>query len=129
MIAAFRFKLGFRVVRLPPKCGNCGSSLRFENAHFCPNCGESLPAGEIIRAAAIGHEGTVTMPKEGRDNALVGACMICKKELRVRDPATWCPFCGGPAHRAHLLEYLRKHGQCPLCGAQLDRKELKRQLS
>jgi hypothetical protein len=55
--------------------------------------------------------------------------MVCKRELILGGDYAWCPHCGSPAHRVHLLEYLHVHGQCPVCERHLDEEELRQQLT
>jgi DNA-directed RNA polymerase subunit RPC12/RpoP len=49
-------------------------------------------------------------------------CPICKSVISSKDVTIQCPACGVSAHKDHLLEYIKIHGQCPKCGKRLTMK-------
>lgn len=53
-------------------------------------------------------------------------CTVCNLKIKVEDRKVYCPFCGLPAHRDHLLEWLKIKGFCPNCAKPLDIKEVRK---
>jgi predicted RNA-binding Zn-ribbon protein involved in translation (DUF1610 family) len=51
-------------------------------------------------------------------------CMVCNLELDEDDDVAWCPNCGSPAHRTHLLEWIHVKNNCPICGNHLGEQDL-----
>jgi predicted RNA-binding Zn-ribbon protein involved in translation (DUF1610 family) len=45
----------------------------------------------------------------------VERCIVCNLAMRKEDPIAHCPACGHPAHRDHLLEWIKIKGVCPFC--------------
>ncbi len=64
------------------------------DANFCPHCGFKLER-----------------------------CIVCNLPLG-KGKIIRCPYCSGPAHRDHLLEYIKVKGGCPICGKKLKKDEL-----
>jgi hypothetical protein len=46
-------------------------------------------------------------------------CMVCKLFLKKGDDILQCPVCERLYHKNHLLEWIRKHNNCPVCSQQL----------
>ncbi|MFW9996391.1 MAG: hypothetical protein ACFFD4_30390 [Candidatus Odinarchaeota archaeon] len=42
-------------------------------------------------------------------------CVICKRKIKWEDNYIRCPECDSPAHYAHLGEWLKIKGTCPVC--------------
>ncbi len=62
----------------------------------------------------------------GKSDSWTGLnCVVCNLPLQYGDDVVWCPHCLSPAHRTHLLEWLHVKGTCPMCGRELDERELK----
>jgi phage FluMu protein Com len=127
VIAVAETKL--QVVRLPRLCGNCGSSLLIDNAHFCIRCGADLKV--ILPKPTSRLRKTETSPTivELPSENYVGICMVCKQYVKANDIVARCPHCGGLAHETDFLEYLHVHDRCPACGNHLDEKDLTEQPS
>ena len=49
----------------------------------------------------------------------VQVCQICKSEILTAENIELCPNCSSPFHLVHLLEWLKVHGICPVCRAEL----------
>jgi len=45
----------------------------------------------------------------------VDRCIVCNLPIQKEDIIARCPDCGNPAHRAHLLEWIKIKGICPFC--------------
>jgi predicted RNA-binding Zn-ribbon protein involved in translation (DUF1610 family) len=121
-------KLKLRVVRLPTYCGSCGSKFAIEGAHFCVRCGADL---RVVSSKPVSRSRRLETPAkyvELPSEKCLGICMVCKQDVKGSDTSAWCPHCGRLAHKAHLLEYLHVHDECPACGNQLDENELTQQL-
>ncbi|MEX2720070.1 MAG: RING finger protein [Candidatus Wukongarchaeota archaeon] len=52
-------------------------------------------------------------------------CSVCNNPIQNGEDAKVCPKCNKPAHKSHLLEYLRTKGECPSCGSKIKGKTLK----
>ncbi|MHA1409104.1 MAG: hypothetical protein ACTSQY_02075 [Candidatus Odinarchaeia archaeon] len=46
-------------------------------------------------------------------------CMVCKTPIKNTQQKIFCPYCGNPAHKSHLLEWLKIKSVCPICGRKL----------
>lgn len=121
--------LKLQLVQLTPSCGNCGSTVIVENAHFCPRCGASLSAKARGRGVRVMQPVPAPSTREAATIGPVGTCIVCKQEFRLGSDYACCPHCGSPAHKTHLLEYLHVHSQCPACQRHLDERELRQQLA
>jgi hypothetical protein len=42
-------------------------------------------------------------------------CCVCRMRIKESDDFVRCEHCGSPAHRAHLGEWLKIRGTCPVC--------------
>lgn len=49
-----------------------------------------------------------------------GKCIVCNLAISKADEVVFCPHCGSPAHREHMLEWLHTHDYCPVCEKHLD---------
>jgi predicted RNA-binding Zn-ribbon protein involved in translation (DUF1610 family) len=107
-------------------CEKCGAAIAIDESTYCWNCGAELPrestrtstSAESLRAQP--HCDEVEYDR---------GCMICKLRFKDGDLLAWCPHCGAPAHRIHMLEWLHVKGTCPACGWHLATPELEEQLS
>jgi DNA-directed RNA polymerase subunit RPC12/RpoP len=52
--------------------------------------------------------------------------MVCRLALIKEDDVVWCPYCGNPAHRKHLLEWVQLGHRCPVCRNFLEERTLLR---
>ncbi|MHA1578182.1 MAG: RING finger protein [Candidatus Freyarchaeota archaeon] len=53
-------------------------------------------------------------------------CIVCNLKIKEGENIVYCPFCGLPSHRDHLLEWLKIKGFCPNCGKPLNIKDVKK---
>ncbi|MEM3585844.1 MAG: hypothetical protein QXO71_00860 [Candidatus Jordarchaeaceae archaeon] len=60
------------------------------------------------------------------DFTKLSRCTVCNLEIKEENRKVHCPFCGLPAHRDHLLEWLKIKGFCPNCAKPLDIKEVRK---
>jgi hypothetical protein len=51
-------------------------------------------------------------------------CMVCKLELKDEQDIIYCPYCKGPAHISHLLEWVHMNGTCPICQMRLKEDDM-----
>ena len=42
-------------------------------------------------------------------------CSVCRMKITEESTIVRCPQCGSPAHFAHLAEWLKIRGACPIC--------------
>lgn len=100
-------------------CNHCGEIIVLSNSKFCSYCGASLRHG-LEDATPLGEEGKVK-PKEHLETVADHGekCMVCDLELTQDDNVVWCPHCGNPAHRTHLLEWIHVKNRCPVCEERL----------
>ncbi|NHJ84151.1 MAG: hypothetical protein FK734_01730 [Asgard group archaeon] len=49
------------------------------------------------------------------NNRLSDNCSVCKRSIEKGDKYVSCPECGKPAHYAHLVEWVKVQGSCPIC--------------
>ena len=45
----------------------------------------------------------------------VDRCIVCNLSIKKEERIAHCPSCGHPAHRDHLLEWIKIKGICPFC--------------
>jgi hypothetical protein len=103
-------------------CNHCHAVIILSNAKFCSNCGSSLRHGTRDVTPYEGAAKTKTqLPSARVENA--EKCMVCDLELTSGDDVVWCPHCGNPAHRRHLLEWVHVRGCCPVCGTALQERD------
>ena len=46
-------------------------------------------------------------------------CSVCHMAIQGSDEYSRCPQCGSPAHYAHLAEWIKIRGTCPVCRAKI----------
>lgn len=109
-------------------CQTCGAAIAIDESAYCWNCGSRLPAREKEASQYGGEETSKTQPTSNEVEHERN-CMICKLPFKEGNLLAWCPHCGAPAHRVHMLEWLHVKGTCPACGQQLATPELEEQLS
>ena len=51
-------------------------------------------------------------------------CMICKRPISFGEETATCPKCQNQAHFAHLQEWIKAKGKCPMCSAKLKEADL-----
>ena len=53
-------------------------------------------------------------------------CIVCGLPIKYeqKDEKLYCPHCRNPAHRTHLLEWIKLKGICPLCRKKLNISDL-----
>jgi predicted RNA-binding Zn-ribbon protein involved in translation (DUF1610 family) len=108
-------------------CEKCSAAIAIDESTYCWNCGAELPRG-ISMAVTQGQEGSGIRP-HCDEVEYDRSCMICRLAFKDGDLLAWCPNCGAPAHRVHMLEWLHVKGTCPACGQHLATPELEEQLS
>jgi rubredoxin len=94
-------------------CPNCGTQVKFPDAIYCQSCGASLVA--IRQDVSLITKGAQATP---------GSCIICGLPFRDGSDTVRCPYCGGRAHRMHMLEQLHVNGACPVCRRRLKERDL-----
>jgi predicted RNA-binding Zn-ribbon protein involved in translation (DUF1610 family) len=107
------------------RCQNCGEVIMPFNATYCSNCGMSTR-----RISRVGKPpGIEDKTKQtARVKVLMdqaNECMICNLEINEGDDIVWCPHCGNPAHRDHLVEWIRSKHACPMCGENLSDQDFR----
>jgi predicted RNA-binding Zn-ribbon protein involved in translation (DUF1610 family) len=108
-------------------CGKCGAAIAIDNSTYCWNCGTELLAQAMTRPLYYGDETQKKSPQCDEID-FDRSCMICKLQLKDGQLLAWCPKCGAPAHRIHMLEWLHVKATCPACGQHLDTPEIEEQL-
>jgi hypothetical protein len=104
-------------------CNHCHAVIMLSNAKFCSNCGSSLRHG-LEDATPYGEEEKANAKQRASAEAGNGEkCMVCHLELSGGDDVVWCPNCGNPAHRNHLLEWIHVRNCCPVCRMNLREKD------
>jgi predicted RNA-binding Zn-ribbon protein involved in translation (DUF1610 family) len=106
-------------------CNHCHAVIVLSNSKFCSNCGASLGQGlEDATPLGMNEKG-----KSGKNVQLktkhAKECMVCNLDLNQDDDVAWCPHCGSPAHRTHLLEWIHVKNSCPICGKHLSEQDFK----
>ena len=125
-------------------CGTCGSVMMLTSSQFCPICGAPLtlafPAADLgssepeipeatERQVSLQPAEAKALPPAARIKATRGrTCMVCELPLEPGDTLAYCPHCGNPAHKVHLLEWLHVKNYCPMCHEHLGEMELKQQM-
>lgn len=54
----------------------------------------------------------------------VTRCMICKRPISFGEETAACPKCQNQAHFAHLQEWIKAKGKCPMCSAKIKENDL-----
>lgn len=52
---------------------------------------------------------------EGISDGTGPPCIVCLEPISKGEQTLVCPTCGEPAHREHLLTWIREAGECPSC--------------
>ncbi len=60
--------------------------------------------------AVVSTSTTTPLPAEVTED-----CCVCRMRIKPDDDFVRCEHCGSPAHRAHLGEWLKIRGTCPVC--------------
>jgi predicted amidophosphoribosyltransferase len=110
-------KRKLEIIGMRPACPSCGTALENKEVEFCSKCGASVTA---TVAPIPAETQKLDVPPAER----VGVCMVCNLDLTTSDLAAWCPHCGNPAHRSHLLEWVHVKNRCPKCGEHLAEHEV-----
>jgi predicted RNA-binding Zn-ribbon protein involved in translation (DUF1610 family) len=119
-------RLSLREIRVKwGKCSHHRTVTMSSKANFCPDCGSRLRRGSE-GATPPGTE------YETRQEAHVESameygdkCMVCNLEVSEDLGVVWCPYCGNPAHRMHLIDWVHVKRSCPICGEHLDDRDLR----
>ena len=53
----------------------------------------------------------------------VKKCAVCGFEVFPGDQVVLCPACKAQGHRAHMLEFFKAKGVCPVCGVSLSSQQ------
>lgn len=51
-------------------------------------------------------------------------CIVCNLEIKDYEKKIYCPYCGSPSHRDHILEWIKIKSFCPYCNHKLSVKDL-----
>jgi hypothetical protein len=103
-------------VRPRPTCPSCGAAIRDNVAQYCRYCGANL--GTTLQTANL---------RARRARKIVpGSCIVCGLRFQDGNDTVKCPYCGGLAHRIHMLEWLHVKDYCPSCQKHLEETSLKR---
>jgi len=51
-------------------------------------------------------------------------CIVCSSEIYEFETKIFCPYCGVPSHREHILEWVKIKGTCPNCNRKLSIRDL-----
>ncbi len=108
-------------------CVYCNYPIRFKGYRYCPSCGAKLITLDEGKAALTEVYEATTMKNRKLKTERAPTCKLCGQELKSGEKLIWCPYCGKPAHRAHLLKWVHENSSCPSCGRQLDEKRLAQQ--
>jgi Zn finger protein HypA/HybF involved in hydrogenase expression len=117
MVGDILSKRKLEITGMRPACRNCGTAMENSESEFCSKCGAGVTA---IAAPPLTETQRFDVPPAER----VGVCMVCNLDLTTSDLAAWCPHCGNPAHRSHLLEWVHVKNRCPKCGEHLAEREV-----
>lgn len=104
-------------------CNYCQAIIVLSNSKFCSNCGASL--GQRLEDATPFEMKDKAMSEKNTRIAtkMQKKCTVCNLELSEDDDVTWCPHCGNPAHRTHLLAWVHVKNSCPICGKHLTERD------
>jgi Zn finger protein HypA/HybF involved in hydrogenase expression len=126
-------------------CVHCNMPVTIRGSEFCPSCGARLigladaeaflaSSGEAMEtrptpAVSAEQASRIARAFRVRKRERLGNCMVCNLHLKRSDPIAWCPHCGNPAHKNHLIRWIETKRICPMCGQHLDELELVQYLS
>jgi sporulation-control protein spo0M len=107
------------------RCQNCQTVIVPPYSTYCSNCGAALTqATEETPPPKLGSK--AKPGKRAKSAASHGEeCMVCDLELKPGEDVVWCPHCGNPAHRAHLIEWIRSKHACPMCRENLSDRDFR----
>ena len=77
----------------------------------------------------VAHGATSSLLKDSTrytDEKVEENCTVCRTIISDIDTLIRCPECGSPAHYAHLAEWLKIRGFCPICKKKIKVKKPKR---
>jgi hypothetical protein len=103
----------------------CGRRVTRSNSILCNDCEASLGIEDcgIMSTAQINDNNDETAPPiMGREERQT--CTVCNLPLNDDAQFVWCPCCGRPAHKVHLLEWLHVKNFCPACRQHLSEDEI-----
>lgn len=122
-------KMKLLLIRRAPSYSNSNAPIAVDNVQTSlrRRASSSITPRKLV--SLIRQVVVPAVPRMASRKKRLGICIVCKKDIRGSDVATWCPHCGRPAHELHLLKYLHTHSQCLACGNHLDETELRHQLS
>jgi len=75
--------------------------------------GRRLSPQRLAEYAEVGPMAAMTIASER--SAFAKRCMVCNLEISKADDVVFCPHCGNPAHKEHILEWLKTKDRCPIC--------------
>jgi len=101
------------------RCNHCHAVIMISNAKFCSNCGSSLSSRQKYATPPRIEEPAKPVDQTREATEHGEECMVCNLELHEGDDVVWCPHCGSPAHRNHLLKWIHVKNACPICGRHL----------
>ena len=111
------------------------SWLKLNN--FCPNCGTSISHKKFVGVNVNNQSFPLQIttkfqsksPKKTHNPTFDltiahecdagDVCSVCKLSIDTHEEEIWCPNCHTPAHRTHLLEWIKIKGFCPNCSTKL----------
>lgn len=103
----------------------CGRRIYRSNSMLCNDCRARLGIEDfgIMSTAQINDNNDETArPIMGREERQT--CTVCNLPLNDDAQFVWCPYCGKPAHKVHLLEWLHVKNFCPACRQHLRGDEI-----
>ncbi len=83
-------------------------------------------AKNIETIAAGGSSSFSTITDYPSDQDVEENCSVCRTKVTDITTLVRCPECGSPAHYAHLAEWLKIRGFCPICKKKIKVKNPKR---
>ncbi|WXG46889.1 MAG: RING finger protein [Candidatus Atabeyarchaeum deiterrae] len=104
------------------RCIFCGAGIRQPDTKFCPSCGARLHLQPRVVASTQTEANPEAEKQVTGESRETHDCIVCNEELTEKNDVVWCPHCGQPAHRDHMVKWIREKGRCPNCGASLDER-------
>jgi DNA-directed RNA polymerase subunit RPC12/RpoP len=104
-------------------CNHCSEVVVISNARYCSSCGASLVKGVKDKTTLDSKDQSEPTDHVVCADVAGEKCMVCSLKLSDADNVVWCPYCGSPAHREHLFEWIHRRGRCPVCGVHLENKD------
>jgi hypothetical protein len=103
----------------------CGRRIYRSNSMLCNDCRARLgieDRGIMFTAQINDNNDETAQPIMGREERQT--CTVCNLPLNDGTQFVWCPYCGRPAHKVHLLEWLHVKSLCPACRQHLREDEI-----